>query len=69
MADPTRVWRNIFCQGYDPKTIGRILAERGMLMLDAAGKSSRSERVDGKVLRVYVLTEKVRTDDSQGVAL
>jgi uncharacterized protein (DUF927 family) len=66
---PPGVWRNIFCQGYDPKTVGRILAERGMLMLDAAGKSSRSERVDGKVLRVYVLTEKVRTDDSQGVAL
>jgi putative DNA primase/helicase len=66
---PHGVWRNVFCQGYDPKIVGRILAEREMLMLDAEGKFSRPERVDGKVLRVYVLTEKVRTDDRQGGAL
>jgi hypothetical protein len=38
-------------------------------MNDAGGKSSRPERVDGKVLRTYVLTEKVRTEDSEETAL
>ena len=66
---PPGVWRDEFCRGYDPKIVARTLAERGVLMLDAEGKASRSERVDNKVMRVYVLTAKVRTDDSQGVAL
>jgi putative DNA primase/helicase len=66
---PPGVWKNLFCQGYDPKVVARALSERGMLLLDAERKFSRSERVDGKVLRVYVLTEKVRTDNSEEVAL
>jgi hypothetical protein len=33
------------------------------------GKFSRSERVDGKPMRVYVVTAMVRADDSQRAAL
>jgi uncharacterized protein (DUF927 family) len=66
---PPGVWRDVFCQGFDPKIVAHALTERGMLMLDAEGKSSRCERVDNKVMRVYVLTANVRIDDSQGVAI
>ena len=37
----TRVWRGIFCQGFDPKIIARALADRGILTLDGQGKFSR----------------------------
>jgi putative DNA primase/helicase len=57
---PPGLWRTVFCNGFDPKTIARVFAERGMLLPDPEGKFSRSERVDGEPTRVYVLTAMVR---------
>jgi hypothetical protein len=54
-------WREIFCQGFDPKTVARGFADRGFLLSDAEGKSSRTERIDGKSTRVYVLTAALLT--------
>jgi uncharacterized protein (DUF927 family) len=65
---PPGVWRQEFCRGFDPKIVARALTERGILLPDAEGKSSRCERVDNKSMRVYVLTAKVRTEDSRAVA-
>ena len=62
---PPGVWRGVFCQGFDPKIIARALADRGILTLDGEGKFSRCERVDGKPMRVYVVSPMVRADDSK----
>jgi putative DNA primase/helicase len=68
---PPGVWREVFCCGFDPKTVAGALAERGMLLKDAEGKFSRSERIPAcsKSGRVYVLTATVLTDDRQEVGL
>jgi putative DNA primase/helicase len=58
-------WREIFCQGFDPKTVARAFAERGFLLSDAEGKSSRTERIDGKATRVYVLTAALLTGNDE----
>jgi putative DNA primase/helicase len=65
---PPGVWRDVFCHGFDPKISAHALAERGMLIPDAEGKFSRSERVDGKPTRVYVVTATVRADENQQAA-
>ena len=62
---PTGVWREVFCQGFDARMVARALADRGMLLLDAQRKCSRSERVDGKSTRVYVVTAVALTDHNQ----
>ena len=59
---PPATWRNIFCEGFDPKTVARAFAERGFLLADAEGKFSRTERIDGKSVRVYVVTAALLTD-------
>src|SRR5262249_33950614 len=38
-------WRSIFCKGFNPKMVARVLADREMLLPDPEGKFSRSERV------------------------
>jgi putative DNA primase/helicase len=62
---PAGIWRNTFCDGFDPKMVARALAGRGMLLPGAEGKFSRSERVDGEPTRVYVLTARVRADTNE----
>jgi putative DNA primase/helicase len=62
---PTGVWREVFCHGFDARMVARALADRGMLLLDAQRKCSRSEWVDGKPTRVYVVTAVVLTDHNQ----
>jgi putative DNA primase/helicase len=57
-------WRDIFCQGFDPKTVARAFTDRGFLLADAEGKFSRTERIDGKSTRVYVITAALLTDDT-----
>jgi putative DNA primase/helicase len=57
---PPGVWRAVFCDGFDPKTVASVLADRGMLLPGPDGKHSRTERVDGQPTRVYVLTAMVR---------
>jgi hypothetical protein len=32
---PPGVWRDVFCQGFDARIVARVLADRGMLLLDA----------------------------------
>ncbi len=45
------------CGGIAPDLVARALADRGMLLCDSAGKTSRSERLPGMgTHRVYVLT-------------
>jgi uncharacterized protein (DUF927 family) len=62
---PPGVWREVFCHGFDATMVARALAERGLLLLDAQQKCSRSERVEGKTTRVYVVTAMVLTEDNQ----
>jgi putative DNA primase/helicase len=57
---PPGIWRTVFCDGADQRTVARALAERGMLLPGPEGKHSRIERVDGEPTRVYVLTAIVR---------
>jgi putative DNA primase/helicase len=57
---PPGVWQAEFCDGFDSKTTARALADRGMLLRDADGKYSRTERIGGETRRVYLLTAKVR---------
>ncbi len=64
---PPGIWRTVFCNGFDPTTIARALEQRGMLLPDAEGKFSRSERVDGKPKRVYVVTAMMPADGSKGI--
>ena len=59
---PSAIWRNTFCQGFDPKIVARAFAERGFLLAGAGGKSSRTERIDGQTQRVYVVTAALLTD-------
>jgi putative DNA primase/helicase len=59
---PPGVWQHVFCEGFDAKTVARALAERRVLLLDGQGKFSRTERVDGKSTRVYVMTAMVLTE-------
>ena len=60
---PPETWRTVFAAGYDPTTVGRTLAERGMLIRDGQ-QLSRSEWVDGRTHRVYVLTAKILAGES-----
>ena len=56
---PPEIWKRNFCEGFDHRAVSRALVERGILLPDNEGKSSRIERVDGKATRVYVLTSKL----------
>jgi putative DNA primase/helicase len=47
------VFRNEICKGFNPKTVTRLLIERGLLMSEGDG-ATRSERVPGQgKIRVY----------------
>jgi hypothetical protein len=56
---PTQTWKETFCKGFDSQTIARAFVERGMILPDPHGRSSRSERVGKDTNRVYILTAKV----------
>src|SRR6266568_87261 len=60
---PPETWRTVFTAGYDPTTVARTLAERGMLIRDGQ-QLSRAEWVDGRTHRVYVLTAKILHGES-----
>jgi uncharacterized protein (DUF927 family) len=51
-----QAWKYDVCRGLDPTATARALAERGMLRRAKDGKFSRSETVDEKTMRVYVIT-------------
>jgi len=59
---PPETWKAVFCNGFDHSTIAQALAERGMMLRDSEGKTSRPENINGKKLRVYVLTAKIMDD-------
>jgi putative DNA primase/helicase len=56
-------WRTVFTAGYDPTTVARTLAERGMLIPDKQ-QFSRSEWCGERSHRVYVLTAKILAGES-----
>ena len=56
---PPETWKAVFCDGFDAKAIAHALAEREMLLRDHEDKTSRSETINGKKERVYVLTAKI----------
>ena len=53
---PPEVWRNEICAGLNPRETAKTLADLHMLETDGEGKFSRSETVNGKKQRLYVLT-------------
>ena len=53
---PPEVWRNEICAGLNPPETAKTLAGAHMLETDGEGKFSRSETVNGKKQRFYVLT-------------
>jgi uncharacterized protein (DUF927 family) len=53
---PPEVWRNEICAGLNPRETAKTLAGLHMLETDGEGKFSRSETVNGKKQRFYVLT-------------
>lgn len=60
---PTETWKKTFCAGFDPHEVAKVLAARGMLDRDNAGKFSLSVRIEGQMKRVYILTPKVVGDN------
>jgi len=54
------VWRCEVCAGLDATSVGRVLASKGMLRTDAAGKYSISRNLPGMgKSRVYVVTTSI----------
>jgi uncharacterized protein (DUF927 family) len=53
---PPEVWRNEICAGLNPRETAKTLATLHVLETDSEGKFSRSETVNGKKQRFYVLT-------------
>jgi uncharacterized protein (DUF927 family) len=53
---PPEVWRNEICAGLNPRETAKTLAGLHMRETDGEGKFSRSETVNGKKQRFYVLT-------------
>jgi uncharacterized protein (DUF927 family) len=53
---PPEVWRNEICAGLNPRETAKTLASQHLLETDSEGKFSRSEMVNGKKQRFYVLT-------------
>jgi len=53
---PPEVWRHEICAGLNPRETAKTLAGLHMLETDGEGKFSRSETVNGKKQRFYVLT-------------
>ncbi len=51
-------WRDVFCAGLDAKMVTRALVERGMLLPGDDNHPTQSVRIDGKVVRAYVLPVK-----------
>jgi uncharacterized protein (DUF927 family) len=61
------VFRTEICNGLDPKLVARALADRRMLLPDAQGKFTRSERLPGLGnSRVYVLAPALFDDETEG---
>jgi hypothetical protein len=60
---PPETWKAVFCDGFDAKAIAHALAEREMLLRDHEDKTSRSETINGKKERVYVLTANIMDNE------
>jgi len=43
----TEVFREEICKGFNPKTVTRLLIERGLLVTDSDGSATRQERLPG----------------------
>lgn len=43
----SEVFRDEICKGFNPKTVTRLLIERGLLMTDSDGSATRKERLPG----------------------
>ncbi|MFC0169668.1 DUF927 domain-containing protein [Pseudoduganella danionis] len=50
----SEVFRDEICKGFNPKTVTRLLVDRGLLMTDSDGSATRKERLPGMgPARVY----------------
>jgi putative DNA primase/helicase len=50
----SEVFREEICKGFNPKTVTRLLIERGLLVTDSDGSATRKERLPGMgPARVY----------------
>lgn len=50
----SEVFRDEICKGFNPKTVTRLLIDRGLLVTDSDGGATRKERLPGiGAARVY----------------
>src|SRR5471032_2461106 len=50
----SEVFKNEICKGFNPKTVTKLLIERGLLMTDGAASATRKERLPGMgIVRCY----------------
>jgi uncharacterized protein (DUF927 family) len=59
---PPEVWKSTFAAGFDATLVARALSDRGMLTRSPEG-FARSEWIEGRTMRVYVLTANVAAVD------
>jgi putative DNA primase/helicase len=50
------VWRAEFCDSHDPGTVAKTLADRGMLEKGDGKHLAKRVRIEGRLIRAYVLT-------------
>jgi len=62
---PKEVWKSEICAGQDPTFVARTLAERGML-LRASDGFQRVENIEGRSMRVYVVTAALMSEPDCG---
>jgi hypothetical protein len=55
------VFQQEICQGFDPKSVAKLLRDKGVLLPDAQGRNTMTKRIRGlaKLLRVYVITAEI----------
>jgi uncharacterized protein (DUF927 family) len=60
----SEVYKNELCQGFDQRTVTKILLECGWLQVASDGKASHKPRIKGVgTPRLYVFSKKILDDD------
>ena len=52
-------WKNEVCAGMDPRRVAKVLAERGLLLKDTAGKNSITVNLPIGKTRCYVISARI----------
>ena len=57
-----QTWRDVFCEGHDPKMIAKAFVNRRLLLPGEDGRTNRLMRICDKPTRVYILPAKAWTE-------